>query len=95
MHIGLGADADRSLLQHRVDELLEHRRSTSDFDTLEMRAIATDSRFISSWVMCFMTSAAASSPIDSMTTADFSTSLSRRRTYLTLLLSPAIHPLIT
>src|SRR5665213_1463959 len=50
---------------------------TSVFDMLEMRAIATDSRFISNWLMCFMTSAAASSPIDSMTTADFSTSLSR------------------
>src|SRR5258707_13798461 len=40
-----------------------------------MRAIAIDSRFISSWDMCFMTSAAASSPIDSRTTADFSRSL--------------------
>src|SRR3984957_7607381 len=39
-----------------------------------MRAIATDNRFISSWVMCFMTSAAAVSPIDSITTADFSRS---------------------
>src|SRR5580692_4181635 len=48
---------------------------TSAFDTLVMRAIAIDSRFISSWVMCFMTSAAASSPIDSMTTADFSRSV--------------------
>src|SRR5580704_1288168 len=49
---------------------------TSDFDTLEIRAIATDSRLISSWLMCLMTSAATSSPIDNMTTADFSTSVS-------------------
>jgi len=47
-------------------------------DTLEMRAIAIDSKFISSWVMCFMTSAAASSPIDSKTTADFSRSVRPR-----------------
>src|SRR5580704_4036975 len=49
---------------------------TTGFDTLETRAIATDSRLISSCDIYFITSAAASWPIDSITTADFSMSVS-------------------